>query len=415
MKKVKYFILMSGITLLLSPLVSAQEAELLRLEEAIEMAGENNPAYRALQSQEDEIKHSWKSESGLVQPELSYTREGLGNSEEFFEQRIALSQTLEQPLGLLQESKAAEYRLKAHTQRKEAFYRQLVEDVKSQYVRVLYARYTDSLMAQRIELIENLKSAVQFTYEAGSADKIDLLNAGVRLDKAKNQKNASEAELHRERYRLFEIIGLQPENQHYEIMFADSLRTHEPKISQEDVLASLEEYPDYQQYLFDIRANEHKLKAAKAGWLPSVSLAYYQQDFSNGFNYQGFEVGIGIPLWGAFDIRGDVKTRSAILDQTNWQAEGKMLEMKRQVEQAWHAYEETREIIRRYQDNQQDETEELLNLTQEAYRLGQIDLIRLIDAQQLYLDNQEIYLAALRDYYIYLIQLEKFLNQQLVY
>ena len=68
-----------------------------------------------------------------------------------------------------------------------------------------------------------------------------------------------------------------------------------------------------------------------------------------------------------------------------------------------------------YQNTLGNETQKLLDLSQEAYLMGEIDLINLLEAQNMFLDNQEIYLSALRDYYIYLIELEKFTEQKLVY
>jgi cobalt-zinc-cadmium efflux system outer membrane protein len=50
-----------------------------------------------------------------------------------------------------------------------------------------------------------------------------------------------------------------------------------------------------------------------------------------------------------------------------------------------------------------------------AYRLGEVDLLNLIQAQQIYLNSQQRYLSALRDYYIQLVELERFLNLELVY
>jgi len=56
-----------------------------------------------------------------------------------------------------------------------------------------------------------------------------------------------------------------------------------------------------------------------------------------------------------------------------------------------------------------------LELSEEAYAIGQLDLIMLLDAQSLYINNQQIYLNVLRDYYLYLIELEKFTDYELVY
>jgi cobalt-zinc-cadmium efflux system outer membrane protein len=47
--------------------------------------------------------------------------------------------------------------------------------------------------------------------------------------------------------------------------------------------------------------------------------------------------------------------------------------------------------------------------------LGEVDLLNLISAQQIYLNSQQRYLSALRDFYIQLVELERFLDLELVY
>jgi len=192
MMKLNIAALLAGL-LMIMPAHAQNNAEdsLLDLHEAVSMAMENNPAYMTLQGMRNEVKHNWKSESGIVQPELSYTREGLGDTDQFFEQRMSISQSLEQPFSVIQKSKAADWRLKALNKRIEAYGRQLKEDVKMQYIELLYAIHMDSLRAERIRTAEKLREAVEFKFEQGSADKIDVLNARVRLDKAKNEKNNS--------------------------------------------------------------------------------------------------------------------------------------------------------------------------------------------------------------------------------
>jgi len=54
-------------------------------------------------------------------------------------------------------------------------------------------------------------------------------------------------------------------------------------------------------------------------------------------------------------------------------------------------------------------------LTLEAYKLGEIDLLNLLNAQQLYLDTRKNYLKVLQDYYLQLIELEKYMNKEIVY
>jgi cobalt-zinc-cadmium efflux system outer membrane protein len=50
-----------------------------------------------------------------------------------------------------------------------------------------------------------------------------------------------------------------------------------------------------------------------------------------------------------------------------------------------------------------------------AYQLGEIDMLNLLNAQQTFLASEQRYLSALRDYYLQLIALEIYLDEDLVY
>ena len=89
--------------------------------------------------------------------------------------------------------------------------------------------------------------------------------------------------------------------------------------------------------------------------------------------------------------------------------------MKRQIEFAWHNYSVSRSIINRYNETMKDKAQQLQNLTLRAYQLGEIDLLVLLNAQQTYLASEQRYLQALRDYYLQLVALEKYLEKDLVY
>ena len=89
--------------------------------------------------------------------------------------------------------------------------------------------------------------------------------------------------------------------------------------------------------------------------------------------------------------------------------------MKKQIENAWHGYEVSRSTIKRYGETILSKAEKLQALTLSAYRLGEVDLLNLINAQQIYLNSRQRYLSSLRDFYIQLVELEKFLDKDLVY
>jgi len=387
----------------------------LGLQESINLAMEMNPGLNRLKNTEQEIANSWKTESGLINPEITFYQNGMGENDLYFERAVGITQNFEKPMSNIWLKKAANTELERLKFSIELYQISLKALVKSQYVEILYANYYSNLVSERIKTYSDLLEAIQVKFENGSANKLDVLNAKVRLNEAENELSKAEAHLHRQRYQLFEIIGLDPESQAYEITFADSLRTHESYISQQEVLDNLPNFPGIKIEELSIKANEEKIMSAKAKWFPSFRISYLRQDFSSGFDFNGIEIGLEIPIWGKHTISADVRVQQSLLNQNQWRFHEVELMYKRQLEDAWHSYEKAKEVLDNFHEQQSKNTRELLELSQEAYSIGQLDLIMLLDAQNLYINNQQIYLNALREYYLYLIELEKFTDYELVY
>jgi outer membrane protein, heavy metal efflux system len=57
----------------------------------------------------------------------------------------------------------------------------------------------------------------------------------------------------------------------------------------------------------------------------------------------------------------------------------------------------------------------LLELTQEGYRMGELDLLRVLESQRTYLEAEQQYYQSLKNYYLQLIELEKYLPNEIVF
>jgi cobalt-zinc-cadmium efflux system outer membrane protein len=287
--------------------------------------------------------------------------------------------------------------------------------VKIKYIEVLYGLRLKQLRVQQTSLAKELYNAVYSKFETGMGNGIDLTNAEIQLAEAQNDLDDAEKVIHTARYSLFNLIGLNPEMQKYSITFADSLQTNNIEMNQIEALAVLDKQPLYIAALHDYEAAKNQLKEARSNILPDIRFNYYKQDYGTGYNFNGFEVGLSIPIWFPFDQRGNIKIALAKQEEILFKEKSIELDMKEQIERAWHSYEASRATVNRYRETIKTKAEKLQSLAIEAYRLGEIDLLNMINAQQVYLNSQQRYLLALRDYYIQLSLLEKYLNQNLVY
>ncbi len=407
--------LLTLVFLLVLPLILVAQQEKLTLEKAITLALENNPEIRKLQANLEEKRMQWRTETGLDDPEFTYFKEGLGESNDFDEQRIAVTQSFDFPStaifrhkAIKKEEKALEFELKARK-------RDLTAAVKKQYVQLLFSIYSKELVIKKIDLSEELYNAAYSRNESGIGNGMELLNAEIRKAEASNDIDRADAQFHEARYGLFNLIGMKIEDQSYSIQYSDTLRTNQAKINQDKALDYLEEQPEYRAAALSSEASFTRVREAKSNILPDLSLSYYKQDFGNGFDFHGFEIGLKLPLWLPLKHKGEVAMANARSQQNQWEQVRVKLQMKKKIEIAWHGYEESLSTIHRFNKTIRSKANLLLDLTYEAYRIGEIDLITLLDAQQTYLRSQQTFYDALRNHYIQLIELEKYIGEEIVY
>ncbi len=389
----------------------------LTINEAVESAYERNSTLQQMRSVLKQEEQSWRTETGIGSPEISYFREGIqkGPEDLFDEQRIAISQEIDFPLTTMYRLKAVKQSVLSLEFRVQALERQIKTEVKSNYIEVIYALYLQESRQRQMEIATDLYNAVYTRYEIGMATGVDLTNAELQMEQAKNDLDESEWILHKARYALFYTMGLPEEEQLYTIEFSDTLRAENIEISQIQSLQLKEEQPEYRSVEHELSAAQYTLREAKSNMLPDIRLSLYKQDFGEGYNYRGFEVGLSIPLWYPLEQKGKVRKAAERIEEIGWKQNEVSLDMKKQIEYAWHNYSVSRNIIQRYNETMKDKAANLRRMALRSYQLGEIDLLNLLNAQQTYIDSEQRYLGALRDYFLQLVALEKYMDKDLVY
>ncbi len=396
---------------------SPAKAQLLTIKDAVDQSIQNNAQINQMRSQLDQKKEEWRTQTGISSPEISYMKEGINNkaADPFQEQRISISQSVDFPM-------TASYRIKAIREEEKALEFNIQEEerivkvgVKSRYIEVIYALHLQKLRGQQLKLATELYNAVYTQFETGMGNGMDLTKAELQVAESNNDIDNARSQLHQARYSLFKLMGLPPENQKYTIEFMDTLQSKDVGISQITALSVLTEQPSYKSSERELEASAYFLKEAKSNILPDIRFNLYKQDYGTGYNFNGFEVGLSFPIWYPLEQKGRIKMNLARQEEIQWKQKEIRSGVKEQIEHAWHSYEVSRSTIKRYDETIRSKAEKLQSLTLSAYRLGEVDLLNLINAQQIYLNSQQRYLSALHDFYIQLVELERFLDLELVY
>ncbi|MFH5884641.1 TolC family protein [Halalkalibaculum sp. DA3122] len=378
------------------------------------MAYEHNPKINQLLHQIEAQRQQETLGLGIRNPEISYFREGIGEGT-FSEQRWSVSQQLDFPLTSYYRYKSEQATTHSLELQLEALKLQVKRQVKSAYTTLAYAIRQENLAQERVELFESLHKAARARADLGESSGIDAMQANLQLREAQNSLELADNQIMEARYDLFQTIGLDPEAQTYDISFPDTLRYVEIDVTQQEILQRLESHPQLKQIDREQRAAAYLTKAAKSTYFPDLSVSYYRQDFGGNYDFYGFEVGVSIPLWFGANTSKRVKQAKAQYRTVGWAFEDNYLLIKKQAEQAWHGYETSRTNIIRFRENIRDESIELVNMTQRGYRMGELDLLTLLEAQRTYLRTQEAYYQTLRNYYLRIIELEQYLQTDIIF
>lgn len=406
-----------GILLSAAPDWSAADdaPDTLGIREALTLALQHHPQLQALRARQDVLRGRRLQAYGIESPQLYFFREGIGSDRTFAEQRWTLVQRFDFPLVVyyrLQTNRLEGQALEAELQALAAHIR---AQVKRAYTEVLYAQELVHLREEEVALLSQLKEAAQARVAAGLATDLEVGRTEIQLADAHSRLEIARRDFLQARYALFRAIGLDPEAQRYDLVFPDTLRYVAVTIPQEEVLARLDRLPELRRQQARVHAARMTVRQARASLLPQLQLDLYPQDYGHGYRFFGVQVGFSLPLGFLPGYRGRVQEARAQYTTRQWELQDLRLQLKQQAEQAWHGYEAARIVVERYARQIRSRSHELLRRLRQGYRLGEVSLIELLDAQRLVLESEQRYYEALRDYYQQLIELERFLGRELTF
>jgi len=389
----------------------------LTIRDAIKYATGHHPGLRQLRSEILAMNGARKANSGLADPVISYAREGIGDPSlsDYSEQRLGISQEIRFPGVTAESNAAASSRIEALELQYRNSELQLREEVKKKYAELQLGLEKLNFSRNEYGIVSKVHTVVQEKFNSGEATRLDLLKAKINMEEASNLISEAQFAVHNARYSLFNLIGLETEGQKYSIYFPDSLIYRPVTISQDEILSTFYEMPGVLSKMKLIDASAKEVAAAKQTFYPGIKLNLFGQNIGTGFKTIGFEIGFTVPLWFTGNQNGIIEEAEAKLSGARESYREELLLMKKEVEIAWHGYEAAKQNLDRYANGILRDSKELLDLTTEGYKLGEIDFLNLLEAQRTYLTSSQNYYNYLLEYHFRLIELEKFSTKEFLY
>jgi len=393
---------------------SAAERD-LTLQQAIEFTRQNNGELKALR-EEKGIREAGKVKAGLYpNPTLDLdaaTGEISGSPSEN-RVSIGISQEFLTMGKRAKRLRVAEKEIESFDKQVDNSSRLLVDEVKILFYDLLLAQKRVELAERSVALEKELLEVTRQRLEAGDIPELEMNLARVEVARGEGKKAEAERELYPAKARLLALMGLPADE---EVRFIGSLDTKPFAGNLAELKSSaLAKRPDIKALEAEKAKGDAEIALAQAERIPNVTAGFgYQREDSvvevGGVegkmrdNLIGFKISIPIPI---FD-RGQAGIREAHARKVS--AENRYafarLTAEREVEAAFArlaAAEKTQSI---YTSDIIPQLEENLKLVQEAYRLGEVGILTVIEEQKKFFEVNDGYLSALHDRQTALVKLQ---------
>jgi cobalt-zinc-cadmium efflux system outer membrane protein len=409
-------LLVTGILCLLTSAPVRAETQKLALPQVVEFSLQNNGDLKSFR-EEKGIRDAGKIRAGLL-PNPTLELEGgtgtltgssaenslsLGISQEFFlsgkrEKRLAIA---ERELDMYRWQLADRERV-------------LREEVKTGFYDVILAEQRIVLSDRSVTLNRQLLDVTTERLAAGDIPELEMNLVKVELARSEGTRINVEKALNQNQAKLWTLMGL-PIGESPAIY-----GTFEAEISMTKTLVDLKQLalgkrPDLKALEAEKSRGESDIVLARAEGIPNITAGLAIKRDTTAIEVGGVEgkdtayiiglkLSMPIPL---FDKnQAGVQEARARRSSTESRLSAAARSVEREVETAFAGFVNSEKVLVLYRTNIIPQLEENLKLTQEAYRLGEVGILSVIQEQKNFFEVNNGYLTALHDRQTALVKLE---------
>ena len=403
------------VSVLLSTAVFA-ETQKLALSQVVEYSLQNNGDLKSFR-EEKGIRDAGKIRAGLLPNPALELEAGtgaltgssaenslsLGMSQEFFlagkrEKRLAIA---ERELDMYRWQLADRERL-------------LVEEVKTAFFDVVLAEQRITLTDRSIALNRQLLDVTKERLAAGDISELEMNLVKVELARSEGARIDGEKALNQNQAKLWTLMGLSPGE--YPVIVG----AFDTELGMRKSLVDLKKLsqgkrPDLKALEAEKWRGEADITLAQAEGIPNLTAGFALKRDTTAMETGGAEgkdtaytivlkLSMPIPLFdknqaGVQEARAKRSSAESRLTAAARNAE-------REVETAYTSFQNAEKVLSLYKSNIIPQLEENLKLTQEAYRLGEVGILTVIQEQKKFFEINDSYLTALHDRQAALVKIE---------
>ncbi|HOL45018.1 MAG TPA: TolC family protein [Candidatus Saccharicenans sp.] len=392
--------------LLSSPQGAPVKSVNLSLEEAVSVAFERQPGLRLLEQEIQRARATTLIDSALPAAEAGLSVEGLGLSEKARRNDPEYSLGLTQPLPFpgklgLKSSLGETYEQEASLQLEKGKIL-LAAQVKKAYLKCLLSQQAVDFMSQNLETLNDIQHNALSRYSLGSVPYSEVLRLKIELVRSQNDLYAARQELAADFSRLKLLLGFEEETT---INLTSALTYQELPDRPEALLAKARATsPTLKLAGLKKGRSELLVKLARKDRWPDFSLSFFTP--SRRWGAVGFSLGVNWPLFSRKSLKGEKLLAESEQQRAQISLEAADRFFDSQKRLALAAVDQAGQRVKIFEDSLLEDSKAELEKALNAYRLGQLDSLHLLDlfqaARQMNFEYQQaiyFYLCALADFY----------------
>jgi cobalt-zinc-cadmium efflux system outer membrane protein len=258
------------------------------------------------------------------------------------------------------------------------------------------------LTAQTFTAVEQLAATARKRVEAGEASKFERVKAEVELQRATKEMERVRSRVAQARAVLAARVGGGVEGD-FEV--SGEFPEGRAGLSLESLLeGAMRRHPIIQAHERDRARRAALLDQAKASRIPDVFLF---GGFDREIDRETYRAGVTIPLPLWSQRQGEIAEATAGARRAEAKVRQARLELTRDITQAYEQYRIANGQLDLFRNGLLRQSEEAVEIARKSYRLGEVSLLELLDAQRVAFQVNREYYQAQVDLATALAQLER--------
>lgn len=341
----------------------AQNNTILKMDDALKIAMANNPQIKSAFLEVQQQKVIKKSAVDLPKTNVSLLS-GQYNSS-VFDNNITVSQDFAFPSVYAQQSKVQKQNIILSEKKIAITQSELIRDVKSAYYQLTYIKQLQKLLIYQDSIYIRYKTNSELRFKTGEGSYLEMISAQSKLQEIQVLEKQTEADYKISLIELKKLLNVE-----YDISIAfDSLQKLSLVTTTDSAATNSNPFLAY--YNQRITLANTQITLEKNRFLPDVSVGYFNQTLDKVKGFQGFQVGMGIPVF-FWAQKGKVQSAKIQTQIAQSEYENYQNNLEAAFNQHLQVYQKNLQLISFYENTGLKQAEEILKTTQYSFDQGDI-------------------------------------------